>query len=137
MLAKQLRFDNTTTAQTQVAEFGAKFEKYINVTGENGNFVPVLTVWIVRVGEDFARFVTTYGLYIMIYNTNDVFKLSKLIPDAEIPIGTVGVVLLGLCSPEGCRAYEVEFCARDGRNGTSSTTFTITEEFMMPLDDNE
>ena len=61
----------------------------------------------------------------------DGFRLTMALPDEEIPVGTVGVVLMIHDGPR--RAYEVEF--PDGRGGNlgSSPTFTLFEDSMSPL----
>ena len=61
----------------------------------------------------------------------DIFTLAKQIPGEDIPVGARGVVLMVFTEPR--RAYEVEFVDANGRNLGSRATFTLNEEYMMPL----
>jgi hypothetical protein len=65
------------------------------------------------------------------FNEYDSFRLRRLLPDESIPLGTRGVVLMVFDGPP--RAYEVEFPDGKGGNLGNAMTFTITEEFMEPV----
>ncbi len=45
-LAKQLVFDPANAVQTEVTQYGTKFNQTINVTGPNGRTIPVTAAWI-------------------------------------------------------------------------------------------
>jgi hypothetical protein len=62
----------------------------------------------------------------------DIFRLAKALPGENIPIGTVGVVLIehGGTPP----AFEVEFPDGAGGNLGSAMTYTVTGEFMVAAD---
>ncbi len=62
----------------------------------------------------------------------DSFRLIKEIPGESLPEGITGVVVMVFISPE--RAYEVEFPDGKGGNQGSQPTFTLTEDFMAPLE---
>ncbi len=62
------------------------------------------------------------------FNEYDTFRLKKNLPDATIPIGALGVVLIVFDKPQ--IAYEVEFPDGKGGNIGLELTYTITEEFM-------
>jgi hypothetical protein len=62
----------------------------------------------------------------------DRFRLAKPIPSEPIPLVTIGVVLMIF---DGVRPkYEVEFPDDDGLNLGSCPTFTLSEDFMAPLE---
>lgn len=64
------------------------------------------------------------------YSEYDTFSLSKELPDDDtVPLGTRGVVLM-VFGGNPCQ-YEVEFPNEDGGNLGKSTTYTITEDFMV------
>lgn len=66
------------------------------------------------------------------FNEYDTFRLAKPIPLEAIPVGAVGVVLMVL---DGVRSeYEVEFSDGKGGNLGSRPTFTLSEDFMTPLE---
>lgn len=65
------------------------------------------------------------------FNEYDYFRLRRLLPNESIPLGTRGVVLMVFDDPS--RAYEVEFPDGKGGNLGSAMTFTVTEEFMEPV----
>ena len=67
------------------------------------------------------------------FNEYDCFQLARPLPSQTIPIGTVGVVLMVYEGTD--RQYEVEFPDDNGRNLGTKPTFTISEEFMKPMDD--
>ncbi len=69
------------------------------------------------------------------FNEYDCFRLAKPIPSEAIPLGTVGVVLMVLDDAQP--AYEVEFSDGKGGNLGSRPTFTLTDEFMTPLERSE
>jgi uncharacterized Zn-binding protein involved in type VI secretion len=45
-LAKQIVFDESKAVQTQVTQYGTKFNQTIDVLGANGRTIPVKTAWI-------------------------------------------------------------------------------------------
>ena len=49
-----------TAVAGQPSDFGQKFEVSGILTGPSGRTAAVVTVWIVRRGEDFPRFVTVF-----------------------------------------------------------------------------
>jgi hypothetical protein len=66
------------------------------------------------------------------FNEYDCFRLAKPIPSESIPLGTIGVVLMVFEDTEP--AYEVEFSDQKGGNLGSRPTFTLTPDFMTPLE---
>jgi Domain of unknown function (DUF4926) len=66
------------------------------------------------------------------FNEYDCFRLAKPIPSEAIPLGTIGVVLMVFDDAEP--AYEVEFSDGKGGNLGSRPTFTLTTDFMTPLE---
>ena len=44
----------------QRSQYGQKYEIHATLVGPSGRSADVVSVWIVRPGEDFARFVTAY-----------------------------------------------------------------------------
>ena len=69
------------------------------------------------------------------FNEYDCFQLARPLPSQTIPIGTVGVVLMVYDGTH--REYEVEFPDDKGGNLGTEITFTISEEFMRPIDDSD
>ena len=61
----------------------------------------------------------------------DRFVLQKAIKGEDIPMGTVGVVLLMHSSEP--QAYEVEFIDDCGHNMGSMPTYPLTPDFMGKL----
>lgn len=61
----------------------------------------------------------------------DIFRLLKPIGGESITVGSIGAVLMVYQIPK--IAYEVEFIDDGGRNLGSTLTFTLTEEFMEPV----
>ena len=56
-LGKQLVFDPAKAVQTEVTEFGTKYNQVINVVGTNGRTIPIKTAWI-RNTDGVVRMVT-------------------------------------------------------------------------------
>jgi hypothetical protein len=56
-LAKQLVFDTSQAVQTEVTQYGTKFNQTINVTGANGRTIPIITGWIIK-SDGVPRLVT-------------------------------------------------------------------------------
>jgi hypothetical protein len=56
-LASQLVFDPSKAVQTEVTQYGTKFNQTIDVTGANGRTIPVVTAWI-RGNDGVVRLVT-------------------------------------------------------------------------------
>ncbi len=56
-LAKQIVFDESVAVQTEVTQYGPKFEQIISILGANGKKIEVLFVWI-RNHDGFIRLVT-------------------------------------------------------------------------------
>lgn len=56
-LAKQIRFDPTKAVQTEVTQFGTKYNQVITITGANGKVIDVPFAWI-RNTDDVVRLVT-------------------------------------------------------------------------------
>ncbi|MHC5083675.1 MAG: DUF4926 domain-containing protein [Planctomycetota bacterium] len=61
----------------------------------------------------------------------DNFKLIKPIEGGDVPVNYIGVVLEVYVKPS--IAYEVEFVDESGCNIGSQMTFTLTEEYMKPV----
>lgn len=66
------------------------------------------------------------------FSEYDCFRLAKSIPSESIPLGTIGVVLMVFDDAEP--AYEVEFSDGKGGNLGGRPTFTLTTDFMTPLE---
>jgi hypothetical protein len=62
----------------------------------------------------------------------DCFRLAKPIPSEAISVGTIGVVLMVLS--EAPEFYEVEFSDETGKNIGSKPTFTLSEDFLTPIE---
>lgn len=60
----------------------------------------------------------------------DSFRLRKPIPGEHIPMGAPGVVLMVF----DVHAYEVEFPDGQGGNLGSESTFTLTDDYMEPVE---
>lgn len=48
------------TARVTASRYGTKYEIRSRITGPNSQTADIVTIWIVRKGEDFPRFVTAY-----------------------------------------------------------------------------
>jgi hypothetical protein len=56
-LAKQLVFDQEKAIQTDVTQYGTKYNQTIDVLGANGRTVPIKTAWI-RNNDGVVRLIT-------------------------------------------------------------------------------
>ena len=58
-LTKQLVFDATKAIQTEVTQYGTKFNQIISVTGANGRVIEVMTAWI-KTNDNVVRLITAF-----------------------------------------------------------------------------
>jgi hypothetical protein len=56
-LGNQLVFDPAKAVQTEVTQYGTKYNQIINVVGANGRTIPIQTAWI-RNTDGVVRLVT-------------------------------------------------------------------------------